>query len=103
EFCRLLHRKICWFCTLENSVDIFRGTSEEVHFIRPIGNEAAIGREITEIIDRGQTILRDEFDDLLAMDDVVTVRQHEKPIIRFTSDLANSALDVGFVVNLSRN
>ena len=103
EFCRLLNRKSCRVCTFENSIDITRGASEEVHFIRPIGDKPAIRCEITEIIDRRQTILGDKLDDLLAMHDVVTVRQHEKPTIRFTSDLPNNVLNVGFVMNLSGN
>ena len=42
EFCRLLNRKSCRVCTFENSIDITRGASEEVHFIRPIGDKPAI-------------------------------------------------------------
>src|SRR6516165_5570456 len=100
EFRWLLDRKIRRACTLENLIHITRSTPEEVHFIRAIRDEAAVSREITEIVNCRQTVLRGEFDNPLAMNNIMTVWQNEKAAVRFAPDLANDILNVGFAMHL---
>src|SRR5262249_6394950 len=96
-------RKIRRPRALENLIHIPRSTPEEVHFIRAIGDEAAISREIAEIVNRRQAVLRGEFDNPLAMNNIMTVGQNEKAAVRFAPDLANDILNVDFAMNLNWN
>jgi len=100
EFRWLLDRKIRRACTLENLIHIPRSTPEEVHFIRAIGDEAAVRREIAEKVNCRHTVLRGEFDNPLAMNPIMTVWQNEKATVWFAPDLANGILNVGFAMHL---
>src|SRR6516165_12216306 len=100
EFCWLLNRKISRPRALENLIHITGSTPKEVHFIRAIGDEAAVRREIAEIVNCRHTVLCSEFDNPLAMNNIMTVWQNEKAAVRFASDLANGILNVGFAMHL---
>ena len=99
EFCWLLDRKIRRIRAFKNSIYITRRAAEEIHFIRTIGDKPAVRCKISELVDRWQTIMCGEFDNPLAMDHVVAVRQNEKSAVWFAPDLANDVLDVGFAMN----
>ena len=45
-------------------------------------------------------ILCGEFDNAFAINNIVTIRQNEEATVRFTADLANDILNVGFAVHL---
>src|SRR6516164_1658717 len=100
EFRWLLDRKIRRACTLENLIHIPRSTPEKVHFIRTIGDEAAVRREVAEKVNCRHTVLCSEFDNPLAMNNIMTVRQNEKATVRFAPDIANGILNVGFAMHL---
>ena len=60
---RVHDRQIRGAGTLENSIYIARSTLEEIDLIRAVGEEAAVGYEITEIVDCRQPKFCSEFDD----------------------------------------
>src|SRR6516225_12289749 len=99
----MLNRKISRARALENLIHIPRSTPEKVHFIRTIGDEAAVRREIAEKVNCRHTVLRGEFDNPLAMNNVMTVWQNEKATVWFAPDLANDILNVGFAMHLDWN
>ena len=88
---------------LRDSIYITRGALEEIHFIWPVSDEPTVGCKVTEVVDRGQTILCGEFYDSFSMDYVVAVGQHEKATIQLAPDLANSFFDIGFTMNWDCN
>ena len=96
----MLNRKISRARALENLIHITGSAPKEVHFIRAIGDEAAISREVAEIVNSWHTVLCSEFDNPVAMNNIMTVRQNEKATVRFASDRANGILDVGFAMHL---
>src|SRR5262249_56561918 len=99
----LLTRQIASFGALENTIDIARRSPEHVSFIGSIGNQTAVARKKREIIDCRQTVLTHGRDNCLSMSHVKAVGHGNQAAVRLARECVDSALNLGFVVDLDRN
>lgn len=77
-FCRRLHRQISGFLTLEDAINVPRGLSILLDQIRPVIDQAAIGREVAERINCRQTMLSRKSDNQGAVGNRQRVGRHDQ-------------------------
>src|ERR1700730_1328857 len=53
EFRRLLDRQLGWLCSFQDLVGVDRGSTIQVEYIRPVGNEATEFHKLPSVIHRG--------------------------------------------------
>src|SRR6516225_12160939 len=77
-----LHRKVSWFLTVEDAVDVSSRAAVLVEQIRPIGDQTAGCSVISKWIDRRQSILGRKRDDQIAMHSSQGARCYDDATIR---------------------
>ena len=66
-FGRRLHRKVGWFLTLEDAINVTSCAPVWIGCIRSVGDQAAASGVVAERVDRGQSVAGRECDDQFAI------------------------------------
>src|SRR5215510_8123119 len=98
EFGRGLHRQVTGLGALEDSVDIGRCAPEEIEQVGAIRDQAAAADEVAKGIGGGQSMLRCQCDDPLAMDRRKDVGHHDHCAVWLTRERCEDTVDLVSIV-----
>jgi hypothetical protein len=99
---RRLHRQIGRFLALEDAVDISCRTLPQIGYVRPVGDQAAVGDEEPPIVDRGQLVPGCQSDDQLAMRHRLRARRYDQAAIAGAREGRDSAPDLAGIADIDR-
>jgi len=97
ELRRRLHREISWLLAIEDAIDVASGTPVIVDDVRSIGEQAAVGDERPQIVDRGQVMPGRKFDDQFTMKRYQGARRYHQAAIRRARERRDRALNLAGV------
>ena len=101
---RRLDRQVSWLLTLEDAIDVARGSAMWIDCVGPICEETAGAREIAEWIDRGQTVAGSKRNNQLAMRaHRRTNGQNDQTDIRRRRERIQGALDFTGLTHVDRD
>ena len=87
KFGRRLDRKIGGLLTLEDAINVIRGTAVLVDIIGPIRDEAARSGEVVASIDGRQSLLGRQCNDAIAIFDRGSARRHDEAAVGLTGEI----------------